>query len=1230
MSAQVTTALWEESFRHVREAMLQTGDTSHADKMAELLEKWEQGKLAVAFCGHFSAGKSTMVNRLCGAALLPSSPIPTSANLVTIQNGTPEARVRIRTESGTAETLSVPVEQLEAYCKNGDSIETVDIRYPVDLLGEQMMLLDTPGIDSTDDAHKLATESALHLADVVFYMMDYNHVQSEINFEFTKRLQEWGKPLYLIVNQIDKHSDAELSFKDYKQSVEDAFAQWNIRPEGILFTTLRGRTEDGRNDWDRLLWLLGELKLRSEPLRRSSLLHSSFFVVNEHADLMEQRHAFEKQKLLQETGDLAEAEGKADQLAEIHSRIRLLKERTAQAAGQWKARLTGLLDNANLTPAPMRDLAHSYLESRKPGFKTGLLFSAGKTAVEKERREEAFYADVMERVKANVDWHVRDWLRESSKEAGTDYEEYVPVIDPVISSITKERMGSLVQPGAGFTAEYTMNYCKLLSESIKSSYRQAGLEMIEELSRHAKQNSQEEMDKLKDEAAALSIQLGSLNRYKELAAEERDYRTSMESFLKPLAAGGQGGPDLPDWSAYVPGSEVSDGADNAVFTGSVVPTVALGESEDAPDAAGKYEGAEESGEDQTDLSGRLKGIVSKLRSGAALVEGIPSMQLASRSLLEKAEQLENNRFTIALFGAFSAGKSSFANALVGERILPVSPNPTTAAINKIVPPDSEWPHGTAKVKLKSREAVIDDIRFSLEALGLTKSESEDFLKAIGRLTPDRLAPRGKPHYAFLKAVERGWGEAERLLGSELRVQTLPEFEAYVAEEQKSCFVEWIELHYDCPLTRQGIVLVDTPGADSINARHTGVAFNYIKNADAILFVTYYNHAFSQADREFLLQLGRVKESFELDKMFFLVNAADLASSQEELEAVVEHVRSNLLAYGIRQSRIYPLSSKQGVEAKLAGDAGQLSRSGLAAFERQFFAFAFGELADLAVNAAESELARLAERLGRWLSDARLGDAAREAKLAALASARGEGERRLEELSRRSRERELRQEIGELLHYVKQRVEFRFGDFYNAAFHPSTLQDDGRDLKQALRSCWKELIRLLSYDLSQEVLATTLRIENFMHKEAQELYAEMVRQMETLFDGFQAAPYTLESFSTPEIEESLPEAVQAEKVMYAHFKSAKSFFEGEGKQKLRHALEEVLRPTLTAFAEQHSSLLMDAYSTQLANRIHVLAEELKEEAAEFISGAAGSLDSSFDLSDIGERHAKLLQLSDRKL
>ncbi|MBW7461567.1 dynamin family protein, partial [Paenibacillus sepulcri] len=173
---------------------------------------------------------------------------------------------------------------------------------------------------------------------------------------------------------------------------------------------------------------------------------------------------------------------------------------------------------------------------------------------------------------------------------------------------------------------------------------------------------------------------------------------------------------------------------------------------------------------------------------------------------------------------------------------------------------------------------------------------------------------GRPHYSFLKAAYQGWQEHESLLGSELHVDSAA-YRRYVAEEAKSCFVREIELYHHNPLTAQGIVLVDTPGTDSVNARHTGVAFNYIKNADAILFVTYYNHAFSQADRQFLLQLGRVKDQFELDKMFFIVNAADLAADSDELESVLAHVQRNLQQQGIRFPRIFPLSSLQALDGK---------------------------------------------------------------------------------------------------------------------------------------------------------------------------------------------------------------------------------------------------------------------------------------------------------------------------
>lgn len=78
----------------------EAGDNTRADQLLELKGKLENKQLTLSFCGHFSAGKSTMINHLCGTALLPSSPIPTSANVVSITNGEKGAEVIHRTEQG--------------------------------------------------------------------------------------------------------------------------------------------------------------------------------------------------------------------------------------------------------------------------------------------------------------------------------------------------------------------------------------------------------------------------------------------------------------------------------------------------------------------------------------------------------------------------------------------------------------------------------------------------------------------------------------------------------------------------------------------------------------------------------------------------------------------------------------------------------------------------------------------------------------------------------------------------------------------------------------------------------------------------------------------------------------------------------------------------------------------------------------------------------------------------
>ncbi len=44
-------------------------------------------------------------------------------------------------------------EKVQAYCRDGSQIEMVEIEGPFSGIAPQAVLIDTPGIDSTDDAH---------------------------------------------------------------------------------------------------------------------------------------------------------------------------------------------------------------------------------------------------------------------------------------------------------------------------------------------------------------------------------------------------------------------------------------------------------------------------------------------------------------------------------------------------------------------------------------------------------------------------------------------------------------------------------------------------------------------------------------------------------------------------------------------------------------------------------------------------------------------------------------------------------------------------------------------------------------------------------------------------------------------------------------------------------------------------------------------------------------------
>ncbi|MDQ1909362.1 dynamin family protein [Paenibacillus sp. GD4] len=534
-SVMTTGDLMQQTVKGLLTQVEQASDREHAKKVKQLLEKAESERLFIAFCGHFSAGKSSLINRLCGHPLLPSSPIPTSANIVRIACGEAGAHVVYRDEAGSKERVErVPLEGLAEHCRNGEAIETVEIRYPIPFLGEHAALLDTPGIDSTDDAHHLATESALHLADVVFYVMDYNHVQSEINLSFTKKMKEWGKPLYLIINMIDKHREAELPFAAYQAGVREAFASWGVQPDGILYTSVK-EPDHPHSEWVKLDWLLSRLISLREPLMRLSLEKSAKALAAAHAAKMAERNEPAKEALRAKL-DADEGLEEAQRLyAEASAELKRLEALPQEREAALRKDVTAVLDNANVIPAVTRDLAHEYLQSRKPGFKVGWFAGAAKTAKEVERRLEEFHKDFATQVETQVARHVQQTVKAGFEGSGLPSAELISAAESIHVNVTADWMASLVNEGAVFGNEYTLTFSKQLSAEVKGQYRKEAFAVLEALAvqlAEALAPRRAELQRL----AAPQERLSGLRQLERLAAEEAAYAASLATPLAALAA----------------------------------------------------------------------------------------------------------------------------------------------------------------------------------------------------------------------------------------------------------------------------------------------------------------------------------------------------------------------------------------------------------------------------------------------------------------------------------------------------------------------------------------------------------------------------------------------------------------------------------------------------------------------------------------------------------------------
>ncbi len=1174
----------------------QAGNDEQANKILDLIEKVDRQEINICFAGHFSAGKSSMINFLIGEEILPQSPIPTSANVVSITSGDGSALIYFYNQQPMKLLEPYDLEQLQKYCTDGDAIARVDIHKRTDAIPENVAILDTPGIDSSNDADRVITESSLHTVDVLFYVMDYNHVQSEVNLHFLKEMQDKGKPLYIIVNQIDKHKSEELTWEAFQTSVEQTMNAWGIHPEAIYFTSLKN-CDHKRNQLHVLQNKIHELMTETANRIEYTLEQSLTVIIDEYIDWLSETNQTEKAELVQKLEAFKKHDLSTQELERKQEKLHTLKQKPTTVENQLRHTVDDTLKNAYLMPFELRELAQAFLTSQQTKFKPGLFSSKKKIALEQQHRLDSFYDALMSSVQANIEWKLREKLLQVAKDQQIQDQSIFNAIQQLTITYPKQRLPELIKHGASMTGEYLLVYTDDLANDIKKSFKNAALDIHEKIIGAVRHHVQTEQNQLEKE-------LQEQESYQQIVQKLKEIDTGVSEEQATILQLQQ------DQNVQIDLATIKDkinSRDNKCV---------LYEKQSNNDTSFSSSEIEEVNIKETNKQNKQISAAQALKyvtETRKKIDQMPGFKGIQDDLETKQQRLANRHYTVALFGAFSAGKSSFANALIGENILPVSPNPTTATINKISPPDSVHSDRTVNVQFKTEAAIVEEIRQMTETKntkGVALSEWITWLEQ--EYIPNNNEIDVKQH-TFLQALIQGYQEVKVNLGKQNTI-ALDQFPRFVVEESLACYVDWMELFYDCPLTRQGITLVDTPGADSINQRHTNVAFEYIKNADAILFVTYYNHAFSKADRTFLQQLGRVKDAFSLDKMFFLINAKDLAKDDQELNLVTNYVKEKLQSYGIQKPRMFPVSSHQALQAKQGTET--INTSGMPVFEESFYHFMQEELLEILVQSAVHDIRRVQKQLSAYIASASRSNQEKETLLVTYKNEQKLLYDELNTFDYSNYMKEISQKIDKQVYYVGQRMTIQFSDVFKEHINPATVNGKGKEANEQLKSNIKQLINEVGFELSQELRAVSLRMEAFINKKAEEFNQQLNSLCQTVEPELDLASIDENSLKSPSFKNAFDSLeLQAFASALKLFKTPKAFFEQNEKEVMKERVLEILTPHVNDYLEENQNKIITHYQKNW----ELIAEEVKQKASNSIEqyylGFTHALTTEIDVEEL---------------
>jgi GTP-binding protein EngB required for normal cell division len=183
-------------------------DFDHAE---EVLKK---PNFDVVVCGEVKKGKSSFINAIIGADILPTNTEVATSQVFRISNEEKESYALVFTDGSqraiTREELVRYGSQVAAD-KNGDPIfgdktlDYISIGYPIAFLPKEVTLVDTPGIGAVYAAHEQITMSYLVKAAAVIFIMDPSNPLVDSEKAFIEKALGVTRQIMFVMTKMDNY-----------------------------------------------------------------------------------------------------------------------------------------------------------------------------------------------------------------------------------------------------------------------------------------------------------------------------------------------------------------------------------------------------------------------------------------------------------------------------------------------------------------------------------------------------------------------------------------------------------------------------------------------------------------------------------------------------------------------------------------------------------------------------------------------------------------------------------------------------------------------------------------------------------------------------------------------------------------------------------------------------------------------------------------------------------------